>query len=173
MNNPETMHANQIYARVPGAPYQPGDYVRVVKSPDQGELTAEQLVGRYGLVRYLEYDCGCGQTKPGDPMIGVVLEDGTRGKFRKEELEKVEPHRSHPTWEPTVYDVHVRLGHRELSCKVSARCPASAALEMAEEHGPGCYDVVDEHRRARYRVKMVAEPWFTRKSKKVKRATNR
>ena len=44
------------------------------------------LVGLSGTVEYLEYDCGCGQSYPGDPMIGVRLEDGTLEEFWAEEL---------------------------------------------------------------------------------------
>ena len=47
----------------------------------------EDRIGVSGHARYLEYDCGSGQTFPGDPMIGVVMPDGTIEEFWFEELE--------------------------------------------------------------------------------------
>jgi len=40
-------------------------------------------------VIYFEYECGCGQTFPGDPMIGIKSSDGKIGEFWKEELELI------------------------------------------------------------------------------------
>lgn len=38
-----------------------------------------------GTVVYFDYLCGCGQS-PGDPMIGVLFEDGKIEEFWKEEI---------------------------------------------------------------------------------------
>ena len=79
--------SNPIYERVEGSPYQPKDFVRVVLSeePDEG---IDDCIGKKGVVVYLEYECGCGQSFPFDPMIGVQLEDGRTQEFWHEELEE-------------------------------------------------------------------------------------
>lgn len=69
---------------VPGAPYQPGDLVRVVAILDSTADAA--LVGAVGRVVHLEYSCGCGQRYPDDPMIGVELDGGVREEFWRDEL---------------------------------------------------------------------------------------
>lgn len=58
---------NRIYGRVYGSPFQPGDLVRVCQR---------------------EYNCGCGQTFPGDPMIGVRFGTLPMSEFWSEELEQ-------------------------------------------------------------------------------------
>lgn len=40
-------------------------------------------------VIYFEYECGCGQTFPEDPMIGIKSSDGEIDEFWKEELELI------------------------------------------------------------------------------------
>lgn len=69
------LRANPIYERVEGSPFQPGDLVEVVAAVDREVHDVSSLVGRRGRVAYLEYDCGCGQSRPGDPMVGVALGD--------------------------------------------------------------------------------------------------
>jgi len=44
------------------------------------------FLGMVGLVEHFEYTCGCGQSYPGDPMIGVRFSDGRSDEFWKEEL---------------------------------------------------------------------------------------
>lgn len=83
--------ARPIYQTVEGAPYQPGDRVRVVDAIDREVLDLRPLIGRVGTVTYLEYSCGCGQTYPADPMIGVALDDGVKQEFWTEELEREAP----------------------------------------------------------------------------------
>lgn len=83
------MLANPVYTDVEGAPFNIGQQVVVVGSEDQTFDCASE--GRDGIVEYFEYDCGCGQTHPGDPMIGVVFRDGTREEFWKEELGPCDP----------------------------------------------------------------------------------
>jgi hypothetical protein len=81
---PEDMGALQgIYKDVEGAPFRIGDRVKVVSLSDD---TADgELLGCRGSVLYFEYSCGCGQTFPHDPMIGVRFRKRT-AEFWKEEL---------------------------------------------------------------------------------------
>lgn len=50
----------------------------------------ETFDGRYlrktGNVVHLEYSCGCGQSYPGDPMIGVRFAEGNVEEFWREEI---------------------------------------------------------------------------------------
>ena len=80
------MSARPIRDQVPGAPYQPGDLVRVVAAIDTEDHDVSHHIGRSGRVDYLEYDCGCGQSYAEDPMIGVELDGGDREEFWPEEL---------------------------------------------------------------------------------------
>jgi hypothetical protein len=76
-------HAEPIFANVLGAPFRIGDVVRVIQIVDS--TGNKKLRDQTGTVQYLEYSCGCGQTYPGDPMIGVLI--GSRAhEFWKEEL---------------------------------------------------------------------------------------
>jgi hypothetical protein len=77
------MTDNKIYTHVPGAPYQVGDWVTVIATEHPDD---EHLVGLDGVVTHLDYSCGCGQTYPNDPMIGVKLDNGKEWEFWKEEL---------------------------------------------------------------------------------------
>jgi len=72
-----------IYHDVPGAPFKIGEMVRVVSFSD--DTADEDLLGCRGSVLYFEYSCGCGQTFPKDPMIGVLFGERT-AEFWKEEL---------------------------------------------------------------------------------------
>lgn len=80
----------QVRARVDGAPYQVGQWVRVVDIIDpetfehvlpfqpRGQVEAGirlLFVGRLGRVDYLNYDCGCAQQYPHAPMIGLVFRE--------------------------------------------------------------------------------------------------
>lgn len=84
-------HCHPEYKAVPGAPFAPGDRVRVVKIVDaEGMHAAGEYIGSHGRVVHLEYDCGCGQHRPDDPMIGIRMdEDFELIEFWKEELELV------------------------------------------------------------------------------------
>jgi len=77
--------ATKITTPVKGAPFPPSQAVRVVGVCD--ETGYPRLVGLCGRVVYLNYDCGCGQTHPGDPMIGVLFASGRTYEFWREELE--------------------------------------------------------------------------------------
>jgi hypothetical protein len=73
-----------IHADVPGAPYRIGTPVRVVQLVD--ETGNRRWLRRIGVVKYFDYYCGCGQTYPDDPMIGVESRRGNVEQFWKEEL---------------------------------------------------------------------------------------
>ncbi len=77
--------ARLLTANVPGAPIRIGQHVTVTKAIDETCL-ADQI-GCSGVVVHLEYSCGCGQTYPADPMIGVQLDDGRTDEFWLEELD--------------------------------------------------------------------------------------
>jgi hypothetical protein len=83
------MKAGMITRRVDGAPYQPGETVRVTCSTESvaSQCGVHEHIGRVGTVRHLEYFCGCGQRYPDMPMIGVTFDDGRWEEFWPEELE--------------------------------------------------------------------------------------
>jgi hypothetical protein len=74
--------------RIEGAPYQVGDRVRVIGSAEKkgSGVDVFHFIDRVGLVDHLDYDCGCGQSYPDDPMIGVTFADGDMWEFWNEEL---------------------------------------------------------------------------------------
>jgi hypothetical protein len=74
-----------IYKNIDSAPFRIGEFVKVLYSAD--ETFERSYIGKAGLVVYLEYSCGCGQSFPSDPMIGVLFNDLTIEEFWKEELE--------------------------------------------------------------------------------------
>jgi hypothetical protein len=69
---------------VDGAPFRIGDVVGVLSSED--ESFDPRYRGRIGTVRYFDYECGCGQSYPSDPMIGVSFARIRTEEFWKEEL---------------------------------------------------------------------------------------
>lgn len=73
-----------MYEYVDGAPVQVGDTVHVVSASD--DTCDFSFLGLTGTVEFLEYECGCGQTYPCDPMIGVRLPDGRLDEFWAEEI---------------------------------------------------------------------------------------
>jgi len=50
------------------------------------ETGDKNFLGKSGVVMYFDYDCGCGQSYPDDPMIGIKFPDGEIEEFWKEEL---------------------------------------------------------------------------------------
>jgi len=76
--------AKHIYHDVEGSPLRIGQRVLVVKGTD--ETFSQEYVGKTGTVVYFEYSCGCGQTYPNDPMIGLRFADGTIEEFWREEV---------------------------------------------------------------------------------------
>lgn len=69
------------------APYRPGDMVRVVQAIDKDVIDLSSYVGRSGYVIALDYDSGCGQQGPHDPMVTVEFSTRKRLSFWREELE--------------------------------------------------------------------------------------
>ena len=78
------MPAKQRRWNVRGAPFQIGLRVRVVRAAD--DTITRSRIGRVGRVVYYEYDCGCGQSYLGDPMIGIRFRDGGTDEFWRDEL---------------------------------------------------------------------------------------
>lgn len=72
-----------LYKNIAGAPFSIEATVRVVLALDDG---AEPYLDRIGTIEYYEYNCGCGQTFPTDPLIGVRFDPDTLYEFWKEEL---------------------------------------------------------------------------------------
>ena len=72
---------------IEGAPFRIGDRVIVLDNPNKDDTFNYDFVGRIGVVEHFEYDCGCGQSFPEDPMIGIRFSDKTIGEFWKEELQ--------------------------------------------------------------------------------------
>lgn len=71
--------------KVEGAPYQKDELVTVAGCCD--ETGHPEAIGLGGPVVHLDYDCGCGQTYPAEPMIGVRFGPGLVLEFWPEELE--------------------------------------------------------------------------------------
>lgn len=82
------LKAKRIGQVVKGSPFQPGDIVRVIDAIDKESTDVSKFIGRFGKVVYLEYNCGCGQTFPNDPMIGVKFKN-RKQEFWKEELKLI------------------------------------------------------------------------------------
>ena len=74
-----------ITTDVRGAPFRIGDKVKVVRATD--ETFDRRFMRRVGIVEHFEYSCGCGQTYPNDPMIGVKFR-GARFRIRKGAVEE-------------------------------------------------------------------------------------
>ena len=60
---------------IEGAPFKIGDKVRVLDNPNNDETFNYDFSGKHGVVEHFEYDCGCSQTLPEDPMIGIRFSD--------------------------------------------------------------------------------------------------
>lgn len=75
---------NPIHENVTGAPFRVGQTVRVCQLVDETGL--RKFLARKGTVEHLEYSCGCGQSFPFDPMIGVRFANGELEEFWPEEL---------------------------------------------------------------------------------------
>lgn len=80
------MNANPIRHHVNGSTYQPGMPVRIVDAIDRDVHDVSEFIGLRGVVEYLEYECGCGQHYPEDPMVGILFHDGRRQEFWREEV---------------------------------------------------------------------------------------
>ena len=69
-----------------GAPFKIGDKVKVLNNPNHDVTFNEEFSELEGVVVHFEYDGGCCQTYPYDPMIGVRLSNNILAEFWKEEL---------------------------------------------------------------------------------------
>ncbi|RJP49886.1 MAG: hypothetical protein C4586_06720 [Anaerolineaceae bacterium] len=76
-----------IYEKVEHSPYQPKDKVVILGFSD--ETGDQEFIGEIGIVEYLEYSCGCGQSYPNDPMIGIKFFDGSLIECWSEEISGV------------------------------------------------------------------------------------
>lgn len=72
---------------IEGAPYKIGEDVVILDNPSNDETFDKKFVGRKGMIVFYEYDCGCGQTYPNDPMIGVRFSNGKIAEFWEEEID--------------------------------------------------------------------------------------
>lgn len=80
------LQKNLLYEDVEGAPFRIGQKVRILDNPNHDDTFDGEFANRIGEVSFYEYNCGCGQTFPNDPMIGVRFADGKSEEFWKEEL---------------------------------------------------------------------------------------
>ena len=71
---------------VRGAPFKIGEKIKVVKRTD--DTVSSRFIGRKGTVIYFDFACGCGQSYPKDPMIGVLFSRGTVEEFWQEEISR-------------------------------------------------------------------------------------
>lgn len=71
---------------IEGATYRIGDKITVLNNPLKDETFDKKFIGKEGTVAFFEYDCGCGQTYPDDPMIGVKFRNGNVAEFWKDEI---------------------------------------------------------------------------------------
>tara|TARA_R110002072_G_scaffold113322_1_gene242728 strand:+ start:589 stop:822 length:234 start_codon:yes stop_codon:yes gene_type:complete len=63
-----------------------GDEILVLQNPNNDETFRVELSGQQGMVKYFDFECGCGQTYPNDPMIGVQFNSGVVEEYWKEEI---------------------------------------------------------------------------------------
>lgn len=77
-----------LFVDINGAPFKIGDTVRVI-CHSMDETFNQNFQNDIGIVEYFEYECGCGQTYPEDPMIGVKFSDNILEEFWLDELNLV------------------------------------------------------------------------------------
>lgn len=78
-----------IYNNVDGAPFQIGEKVQILNNPNKDDTFDKQFAFKSGVIIYFEYECGCGQYFPKDPMIGVKFENGRVEEFWEEEIKAI------------------------------------------------------------------------------------
>ena len=71
---------------IKNAPFKIGNKVQVLNNPLNDETFEKKYSHKMGWIVYFEYDCGCGQSFPEDPMIGVRFSNNKVEEFWKEEL---------------------------------------------------------------------------------------
>lgn len=77
--------ANPLYRNIIGAPFKIGQNVQIVDN-SKDETFNVNFIKQIGEIIYFEYECGCGQIFPSDPMIGVKFKNYLVEEFWKEEL---------------------------------------------------------------------------------------
>ena len=75
-----------FYENVEGAPFHIGDRVTVLNNPNNDETFNMLFVFKTGVIVHFDSGCGCGQSFPDDPKIGVRFNNETIEEFWKEEL---------------------------------------------------------------------------------------
>ena len=79
-----TKPSEYFRSNVEGAPFSIGQSIIVCGVADWA--ADRSFLFRRGIIAYFNYDCGCGQTYPQDPMIGVLFPSGHVEEFWREEL---------------------------------------------------------------------------------------
>ena len=74
----------KITKNIEDAPYEIGRTVKIVFATD--ETFDRRFMGKVGTIVHYDYSCGCGQSFPHDPMIGVQFKSGKIEEFWKEEM---------------------------------------------------------------------------------------
>jgi len=64
--------------------FKAGQEVEIIKISD--ETGDESYLNKMGVIKYFDYLCGCGQTYPDDPMIGIEFNNGVVEEYWKEEI---------------------------------------------------------------------------------------
>lgn len=67
-------------------PFKIGERAIVLNNPNNDECFNERFAFKSGIIIYFEFECGCGQNFPEDPMIGVRFKNGEVEEFWKEEI---------------------------------------------------------------------------------------
>ena len=75
---------------ISGAPFNIGDSVLILNNPNNDLTFDEFFIYKKGVVKYFEYNCGCGQSFPNDPLIGVLFPDKRVEEFWKEEIRSLQ-----------------------------------------------------------------------------------
>lgn len=81
-----SVNIKNITVNIPGFPISIGDRVKVLSNPNNDLTFDDKYSNKIGSVIYFNFNCGCGQSYPKDPMIGVRFIYGQEDEFWKEEL---------------------------------------------------------------------------------------
>jgi hypothetical protein len=78
-----------IKDNIHGAPFEIGDAIKVNEQNICDSTFENKFIGLEGIIIFFEYNCGCCQSYPNDPMIGVQFPNGEIFEFWKEEITKL------------------------------------------------------------------------------------
>ncbi len=84
MEEMKNVPQGKISKNIKGAPYEISNHVKIRFAAD--ETFDHKFLGRVGTIVHYDYSCGCGQSFPDDPMIGVEFNDNMIEEFWKEEM---------------------------------------------------------------------------------------